>query len=279
MSLEARGEGNEAKVAALARVEQALVGEHAAHALAHEVAAVQRQVERGDHVHPIQRVARPVAQRSRKRLARGDDALSCQVGGRDAFEPPHGAVAQRKRAPYVGHRQVHGVHLGVLAHLAFQHHVVEPAHQPVFQLRGGAAVDGEIDGGVGAPHLVHGLRDERHRLGFARSDVDGAADRSLGGQHVLLGLARQLHDGLRVAAQDGSLIGQLDALGAARVQLAPELLLERRQLARERRLGDVQGFRRVRDVALARDGQEVLQGPQFHDALLSLVQQSYTKPV
>ena len=25
--------------------------------------------------------------------------------------------------------------------------------------------------------------------------------------------------------------------------------------------------------------QEVLQGPQFHDALLSLVQQSYTKPV
>ena len=205
--------------------------------------------------------------------------MSCQVGGRDAFEPPHGAVAQRKRAPYVGHRQAHGVHLGMLAHLAFQHHVVEPAHQPVFQLRGGAAVDGEIDGGVGAPHLVHGLRDERHRLGFARSDVDGAADRSLGGQHVLLGLARQLHDGLRVAAQDGSLIGQLDALGAARVQLAPELLLERRQLARERRLGDVQGFRRVRDVALARDGQEVLQGPQFHDALLSLVQQSYTKPV
>ena len=279
MSLEARGEGNEAKVAALARVEQALVGEHAAHALAHEVAAVQRQVERGDHVHPIQRVARPVAQCSSESLARGDDALSYQVGRRDALESPHRAVAQGHRAPYIRHWQVHRVHLGVLAHLALQHHVVEPAHQPVLQLGGGAAVDGEIDGGVGAPHLVHGLRDERHRLGFARSDVDGAADRSLGGQHVLLGLARQLHDGLRVAAQDGSLIGQLDALGAARVQLAPELLLERRQLARERRLGDVQGFRRVRDVALARDGQEVLQGPQFHDALLSLVQQSYTKPV
>ena len=66
-------------------------------------------------------------------LAAGAYAVSythLDVYKRQAFEPPHGAVAQRKRAPYVGHRQAHGVHLGMLAHLAFQHHVVEPAHQP-----------------------------------------------------------------------------------------------------------------------------------------------------
>jgi len=57
---------------------------------------------------------------------------------------------------------------------------------------------------------------------------------------LLLGLVSQSEDGLGVAAQDDALLGELDAFAVALVQKVPQLVFQGGQLARERRLGDVQ---------------------------------------
>ena len=57
---------------------------------------------------------------------------------------------------------------------------------------------------------------------------------------LLLGLVSQSEDGLGVAAQDDALLGELDAFAVAQVQKVPQLVFQSGQLARERRLGDVQ---------------------------------------
>ena len=57
---------------------------------------------------------------------------------------------------------------------------------------------------------------------------------------LLLGLASQSEDGLGVAAQDDALLGELDAFAVALIQKVPQLVFQSGQLARERRLGDVQ---------------------------------------
>ena len=62
----------------------------------------------------------------------------------------------------------------------------------------------------------------------------------VGRRDLLLGLVGQSEDGLGVAAQDDALLGELDALAVALVQKVPQLVFQSGQLARERRLGDVQ---------------------------------------
>ena len=57
---------------------------------------------------------------------------------------------------------------------------------------------------------------------------------------LLLGLVSQSEDGLGVAAQDDALLGELDAFAVALIQKVPQLVFQSGQLARERRLGDVQ---------------------------------------
>lgn len=57
---------------------------------------------------------------------------------------------------------------------------------------------------------------------------------------LLLGFVGQSEDGFGVAAQDDALLGELDALAVALVQKVPQLVFQGGQLARERRLGDVQ---------------------------------------
>ena len=80
----------------------------------------------------------------------------------------------------------------------------------------------------------------------------------------LLGLIGQSEDGFGVAAQDDALLGELDTLAVALVQKVSQLVFQSGQLARERRLGDMQRLGRRRDGSLADDGDEIAERSQFH---------------
>lgn len=126
------------------------------------------------------------------------------------------------------------------AQLAFQKEVVEAADEVVHEVGRGAAVQLEGDAGVGGARALHGLGDKLHGLGLAGGDVHLTGDGMGGKGDLLLGLVSQSEDGLGVAAQDDALLGELDAFAVALIQKVPQLVFQSGQLARERRLGDVQ---------------------------------------
>jgi len=108
----------------------------------------------------------------------------------------------------------------------------------------------------------------------ARQDPRGR--RRGGGDLELPGVKRQRHPGrapgavgvsqgrARLAEEALAGRGQPDAARQAFEQLPAELALERRDLLRERRLGDEQELAGGRERTLLDDGDEVLELPEVH---------------
>jgi hypothetical protein len=82
---------------------------------------------------------------------------------------------------------------------------------------------------------------------------------------VSYGFARRIglaEEGARMLEQDQAFAGQLDAARAAGQERDAEVLLETRQLRRQRGLRDVGALRGTREAARIRDVEEVAKSPQ-----------------
>jgi hypothetical protein len=75
-------------------------------------------------------------------------------------------------------------------------------------------------------------------------------------------LASRVQQPRPAVGEEAACVGELDIVRGPAQQLDPELLLEQPHLAAERGLGGVQPLGGAREVALARDGEEVAQAPQ-----------------
>ena len=108
---------------------------------------------------------------------------------------------------------------------------------------------------------------DRERGGAAeRHETDRYAPgkRVAGRRCIRLRLIHLAKDDLRMAVNRMSRIGHADALLAADQKLLAEMLLQRRKLLAERRLGDMQEVRGARDAAAVDDHDEGFEASDVH---------------
>ena len=142
--------------------------------------------------------------------------------------------------------------------------VIEPVLQALDEVGRHRAVQVEADVGIALAEGPHALGDEAHARALAGADVDVARHDVVVMREVRRGLVCQPHDLLGAASQVEALLGWTHAAAAALEQLASELALEAGDLARERRLRDVQLLGGARHGPALADGEVVAKGPELH---------------
>ena len=123
----------------------------------------------------------------------------------------------------------------------------------------------EGDVGPRRPELADGARHQRMewcRGGEAHGDAAGLAARRAAGPGR--GAIDRGQHRLGIGQEGAPGIGQPDAARMAHEQGRVDLLFQRLDLLRQRRLLHVQLLRRARDVALTGDGDEVAEMAEFH---------------
>ena len=109
--------------------------------------------------------------------------------------------------------------------------------------------------------LAEFLEERREEVGLEHrrhAEVDRAGTADAEAHHVLLGELRILHDAPRMDQEGAARLRQGDVLLAPVDQRETELRLERLDSLRDRRLRDVQDFRRAREVLQLTDRAKIL---------------------
>lgn len=116
-------------------------------------------------------------------------------------------------------------------------------------------------------HVCGGVCQQAHDFRFTRSNIDIAGNRLARAGDLLL---RSLDEGqyfLCPLAQDHAFLRQQHlarTFYAPDQQLFPQFRFHRLELCGQRRLRDVQGFRRSRYILFTSNRQKVFKHPQFH---------------
>ena len=139
--------------------------------------------------------------------------------------------------------------------------VNKPVIQLIHQIRRVAAGDRKADIRVLPVDLPRDPRQMMKRQRFSGPDMHLARQAAARPGDLTSRDLHQAHHLLRPAPQDHALLRELDPPAPALKELDAQLLLQILDLAGQRALRHVQGFRRSGDVSLPDDGEIV-----FHDA-------------
>lgn len=140
-----------------------------------------------------------------------------------------------------------------------------------------AADEVEVDLQVGAAQRRQGLHDEPHGLCLAAAEIDVTRDEVLEMSELVERLCLDGRHLLGARLEEEASFRQLHAALLAREERRAKLLLEVLQLPRERRLRQVKLLCRPCDIAMARDGQKILEDAQFHNDFSPLKQIKYPR--
>ena len=135
----------------------------------------------------------------------------------------------------------------------------------------------EVDLRVGAAQRRQGLHDEPHGLCLAAAEIDVTRDEVLEMSELVERLCLDGRHLLGARLEEEASFRQLHAALLAREERRAKLLLEVLQLPRERRLRQVKLLCRPCDIAMARDGQKILEDAQFHNDSSPLKQIKYPR--
>ena len=197
-------------------------------------------------------------------LAREDDLLAAEILRADGLPRGEGMILPQVDAP----RVVKGnlpVDEALRRRLHAQETEVEYALlQRVECLRVVAAREMKMHLRIRASERRQGVDDEPHGLRLAAAEIDVARDEILKMRELVERLFLKRRHFLGARLEEESRLRELHAPLLPREERRAELCLELLQLPRERRLRQMQLFRRPRDVLMARDRQEIFEYAKFH---------------